>query len=142
MNNDEIIFLKHSLSDYRFYKKKVKQLNDILNDIEEEKIALAFPRINYDERLNERDPYKTLFESERYSKLCEKQVRIESELRLYQGLIDHTDAMLGSILDPVRSIMIDIYVNEIPAKKVAQKYFYSDDKSMYRVIRNNLKKEF
>lgn len=142
MNNDEIIFLKHSLSDYRFYKKKVKQLEDILSGIEEEKIALAFPRINYDERLNERDPYKTMFNSEKYSKLCEKQMKIESELKMYKGLIDHTDTIISSISEPVRSIMIDIYVNEISAKKVAQKYFYSDDKSMYRVIRNNLKKEF
>lgn len=140
MSKEEILFFKHCLQDYNFYKKQVAILNDILSSIEKEKVALAFPKIYYDGSKNTRDIYKTMFDTVAYGQLVEQEEQIRFQIRLYSELISYTENLLDLLDEDVRTIVQDIYINKIPIRKVTEKYFYTDEKSLYRVIRNSLQK--
>ena len=140
MTNEEILFFKHCLQDYSFYQKQVIKLTDILESIEQEKIALAFPRIYYDGIRSTRDIYKTVFDTEKYGKLVDREKQIGNELSLYFSLVRTVDDLLALLDEDVRTIVQDIYINKIPIRKVTEQHFYSDEKSLYRVIRTALQR--
>lgn len=126
--------------DLKFYKKQVDILRKRIEEIHMEKAALAYPHINYGGDRQERDPYKTLFNSDKYNSLLEEEAELENKIQIYCAIIGNTERILSGIESPVRQILTDIYVHDLPAKRVALMYYYSDEKSMYRVVRTTLKK--
>ena len=126
--------------DLKFYKKQVDILRKRIEEIHMEKAALAYPHINYGGDKNERDPYKTLFNSDKYNSLLEEEAELENKIQIYCAIIRNTENLLESIESPVKEILSDIYLLGLSAKKVASLHYYSDEKSMYRVVRKTLKK--
>lgn len=126
--------------DLQFYKKRIDICKERLEEIHLEKSVMAYPHINYGERLYGRDPYRTLFNSKKYISLLEEEAELENKIQVYCAIIKNTEGLLEKVDQPARDILKDIYIEEMPSKSVAMKYYYSDEKSMYRVVRKTLKK--
>jgi len=126
--------------DLKFYKKQIDICKKRIEEIHLEKSVLAYPHLNYGEKLYERDPYKTLFSSEKYNALLEEEAELENKIQVYCAIIRNTENLLATIESPAKEILMDIYVVGLSSKKVASLHYYSDEKSMYRVVRKTLKK--
>lgn len=140
MTKNDISALKHSLMDYNYYKSRIDMCRQRLSEIDILIEEMAYPRMYYGERLYERDPYKTLFDTERYSELNDERGVLEDELKFCVFAVNRVDDLLEGMDEPLRSMLIDIYIKGMPVSAVARKYYYSDEKSIHRYVRKELSK--
>ncbi len=138
MTKNDISAFKHGLMDYNYYKSRIDACQRRLSEIDILIEEMAYPRVSYGERLYERDPYHTMFDSERYFELDNERGAVTDELRFCAYAVKRVDDALEGMDELVRGMLVDIYIKGIPPAVVARRYFYSDEKSMYRVIRKTL----
>lgn len=140
MTSEEIKFLKHCLSDYNFYWKQINALHEIKEDLESERLALAANTSSVIKVSNlKHKEYFDLYSSDKWHNLTEFIADCNSRLVFYYCLIKKTDSMLEKVPEPVRTMLKDIYIEKKSRREISRKHFYSDEKSMYRAIRNTLK---
>lgn len=135
MTRDEAKVFKHYLTDYNFYKRKIAEMKSRVNDIYCE---FGYPSI----RLGENrtcDVFADRYATDRFESLMTEISELENRISLYSGIVEMTDRLLATCSDEVRSMLVDIYIKGRSPHVVASEHFYSDDKSMYRVIRKALK---
>lgn len=140
MEQEEILFYKHCMQDYGFYQKRVRYFQKRLDDIHEEKMAMLYPNGRLKMYTIENDPFSNFYNSEQYQKILEKEERTINSILFYKQMIKITDDWISKLPTELQNILTKLYISKIPAKRVAYLHYYSDEKSMYRVLRNTLKK--
>ena len=135
MTREEAAVFKHYLADYNFYQRKIAEMRSRITDIYCE---LGYPSIEFGKNRT-RDPFRDLYSTDRFESLMAEISELENKIDLYSRIVELTDKMLNTVSDEVREMLVDIYVKGRSPQRVASEHFYSDDKSMYRVIRKALK---
>ena len=141
MNKNEIQMFKHQLSDYKEYERQIEKLKNRLKDIYAQRQALLYPRIKYGEPIIENADISNVYMSDQFQRLKSQEDSIMRIVNCYEDLLDITDSVLSNVpSDAIRQLLMDIYVNKRPIGVVVLNSHWTDDKSVYRAIRNELKK--
>lgn len=141
MTRDEIIFFKHCLKDYNFFIKSIEQLKLELDYILEERHHITLKTTSIIRAEKDRK-YESVYSSDEYYDLLKKEKRCQSLINIYSNLAEYTMRNLNRLDPHTKEVLNDIYINRLRPSYVADKYYYSDEKSMYRMIRTNLKKYY
>lgn len=139
MRRDEATFFKHCLKDYNYFVKTVDQLKSELDYILDEKHHISLKTKSLI-KVEKKKEYDSVYSSDEYYNLLRREEQCKYLINLYSMLIENTNRLINTLDEHTRSVLMDIYVSRVRPSRVADKYYYSDDKSMYRMIRNNLKK--
>ena len=142
MKKDQIKFFKHSLQDYDYLWRRYNELNDIREDLIAERLALATNTKSVLKVVRKQDgEWVDLYSTDKWRTITQLQEDCEKEIRMYSRLIEVVDKTLAGLEEPFRSMLDKLYIKKIPRREVSRNHFYSDEKAMYRAIRNYLRRE-
>ena len=118
--------LKHSLSNYRFYERRVAELNDSIQRCYDRLGGIRSPRLD-GVRVNSPPDY------EREQALLDELDRLKSLKEKYRVFIHDMDEILDILPEMERSAIIRVWVDGETVEAVADSLFYHPSSLRYRM---------
>lgn len=141
MNKRESQMFKHQLSDYMEYSRQILNFKKRVADISEEKRSLMYKHFVIGSTRIENKEKVNVYMTDKYQELESEEKDISELIDAYQTILRFVDKKLDKMEDlRLRRILIDIYINKKPISFVVIDENFTDDKSVYRAIRNGLLK--
>lgn len=141
MNKRESQLFKHQLSDYMEYSRQILNFKKRVADISEEKKSLMYKHFVIGATRIENKEKVNVYMTDKYQELESEEKDISELINAYRTILRFIDKKLDKMEDlRLRRILIDIYINKKPISFVVIDENFTDDKSVYRAIRNGLLK--
>jgi hypothetical protein len=132
---DESVYLKMRLSTYPYLENSILKCQNELERIITLMLGIKSSS-NYPIIPNNDHSYRNMV-----IEYGEKKEEWEKKLEKYQAEIKELDDIVNSIDDETdREFILDVYKNSLSNKELIDKYFYADEKYVYKIINRILNK--